>query len=201
MEFIAGQMASHAGKKAYAGVSSQLGRAAGRGKYSHIQWENYNYPPCMKLIHYDLDEIEEPTRTYVQRLNISLVLTFFGCLLNLINNIVWCIMGIGGPRVVYSFFNILLFPPLGLYAFYKGFRSLIDLQDQRSYYKIGQWVLLVIWLLAAVTTMGSFNGALSLTALYDRSIISGVLGSIEVAINTLNLLLSIFNLHTMNKLD
>ncbi len=91
----------------------------------------------MKLIHYELDEIEEPTRTYVSRLNISFVLAFLSCLINVINNIVWCILGIGGTRVVYSFFNMLLFSPLALYVFYKGFRSLIDLQDQRTYYKLG----------------------------------------------------------------
>jgi len=31
-----------------------------RGKYGKVNWNNYNYPPFLNLIHFDMHELEEP---------------------------------------------------------------------------------------------------------------------------------------------
>ena len=37
-----------------------------RGKYGKVNWNNYNYPPFLNLIHFDMHELEEPELKRVQ---------------------------------------------------------------------------------------------------------------------------------------
>lgn len=139
-------------------------------KYSSIQWENFNFPPCLKLIHYDLNEIEEPEKAYTKKLYFSLLLLFAWNLFNMLVNIIVVSSGKGdGKRIFYSIFMFILFQPLSLWVFYKGYRSLVDPISPRSHYFYGQGFLLFILFLGLILNAYAFNGLMMLFSLGGKA--------------------------------
>lgn len=53
-----------------------------------IDWDDYNYPICLKIFHYNADETPEPLRRKVFLLRINHILIIFALIWNFINNIV-----------------------------------------------------------------------------------------------------------------
>lgn len=79
---------------------------------SKINWDDFNYPPLLKVIHYDITEVDPEVRTGVRAMWLSHVLIFVEGILNLINNI--AIVAAGGPgvRILYSIMFLFSFVPL-----------------------------------------------------------------------------------------
>ena len=74
-----------------AALSSQLNTAAkkyGIQPNSGINWNDFNYPPLLKLIHYKRNELSNPHRYMATLLWLSHILIFAISIINLINNIV-----------------------------------------------------------------------------------------------------------------
>ena len=53
-----------------------------------INWDDFNYPPIIKIIHFDLSEVEESKVTVVRFLWFSHILLFAYSIINIIDNIV-----------------------------------------------------------------------------------------------------------------
>lgn len=53
-----------------------------------IDWNHYNYPPCLKIFNYDRERIPEDLRKLVFFLWFNHILIFFATLWNFITNIV-----------------------------------------------------------------------------------------------------------------
>lgn len=53
-----------------------------------IDWNDFNYPCCLNIFHYDSDETPEHLRNKVRLLRINHLLIIFTGLWNFINNIV-----------------------------------------------------------------------------------------------------------------
>jgi hypothetical protein len=79
MNFVAKQAANNMINKAKETMTPSKG--------PKINWEDFNYPPLIKLIHFDLSEIEESKVTIVRFLWFSHLLIFAYSILNIINNI------------------------------------------------------------------------------------------------------------------
>jgi len=84
---------------------------AGLGKKeSKIDWTNFNFPPFLNLIHYDLNELVEPEKSHVLKLYISYLIFFVSAILNIFNNIIICMtVKISAIRIFYAMFNVILF--------------------------------------------------------------------------------------------
>ena len=107
---------------------SGMRNQAGAGK-TKINWEDFNFPPYLKLIHYDFDEVDASHhKDYVQKLYQSYILWVAWGLLNFLVNIVVVASSddYSGKRIFYAIFNFGVFQPLGLFVFYKGYRSIVD---------------------------------------------------------------------------
>ena len=52
-----------------------------------VDWDDYNYPICLKIFHYDSDETPEPLRWRVRGLFWNHIFILFFLPWNLINNI------------------------------------------------------------------------------------------------------------------
>jgi hypothetical protein len=53
-----------------------------------IDWNDFNYPCCLKIFHYDADETPEVLKRRVALLRVNHILILFVTLWNFINNIV-----------------------------------------------------------------------------------------------------------------
>ena len=58
------------------------------GEHKKIDWNDFNYPCCLKLFHFDADETPPHLKKQERLLRINHVLIIFTCLWNLVNNIV-----------------------------------------------------------------------------------------------------------------
>lgn len=58
-----------------------------------INWEDYNYPICLKIFHYDPTETPEHLRRKVAMLRINHMLIIIALLWNFISNIVGAAQG------------------------------------------------------------------------------------------------------------
>ena len=53
-----------------------------------IDWNHYNYPPCLKIFNYDREHIPEDLRKLVFCLWLNHILIFFTTLFNFVTNVV-----------------------------------------------------------------------------------------------------------------
>lgn len=84
-------------------------------KNQEIEWDSYNYPPLLKIIHYVPAEIPSDKRFIVLSLFALHICSIGVCLINFVDN---CIEG--GLGVLYSILFMLIFIPLMFYIFYRG---------------------------------------------------------------------------------
>lgn len=80
-----------------------------------IDWDNFNYPPLLKVIHYDISEVSPEKKLIVRALWLSHVLIMVESILNIINTIAIAAV-LGSPiRIMYSFMFLFSFNPLAWY--------------------------------------------------------------------------------------
>jgi hypothetical protein len=80
-----------------------------------INWEDFNYPPLLKVIHYDITEVPAEKRLTVRFMWLSHVLIFVEGILNLINSIAIVASAGQGIRILYSVMFLFSFVPLAAY--------------------------------------------------------------------------------------
>ena len=57
MEQFGGMVVKHQVSQQISQVKNKM-RSVGQ-KQSEINWSDYNFPPCLNLIHYNLEEVDE----------------------------------------------------------------------------------------------------------------------------------------------
>eukprot|EP01066_Platyproteum_vivax_P010681 Platyproteum_vivax@DN4810_c0_g1_i1.p1 len=132
-----------------------------------IDWENYNYPPGLRLVHYDPKELPAgPCRT-AKLMNFSWLLTFVLLLWNLVATIVLAAAGVAPINVLYAVLNLVILPVVHGVAFYLGYKGIArDSPSARNRYSIVTVALLVFFLFIAIVHFGSFNGFVRLYFLF-----------------------------------
>ncbi|CEL95961.1 unnamed protein product [Vitrella brassicaformis CCMP3155] len=136
------------------GISSQPSSAS-----TTIDWQNYNYPPFLRIVHYDLSELPSHVASIVWLINFSFILTVVICVVNFFNTIIIAAGGGSGVWVVYSILNLVLFPTAAGYTFYKGYKGLAATSP--SAVRTFMWcqgILCVLYLLFSILPAGAFNG-------------------------------------------
>ena len=86
-------MVSTLASGAITGISNQMGIGGEpRPEPSPIKWEDYNYPPCLRLIHFNLSELQGLVKKVIYLLYIELWLIIAILLSN-------CMIIMGSPLV------------------------------------------------------------------------------------------------------
>mmetsp|Transcript_15483 Transcript_15483/g.29870 ORF Transcript_15483/g.29870 Transcript_15483/m.29870 type:complete len:176 (-) Transcript_15483:689-1216(-) len=98
--------------------------AAASGRGTRVNWEDYNYPPYIRVVHYDDNDIEVPgQRAAVKWAHVCYILTTTSLLLNVAANIVLlCAGATDFVNCVYAFFNLVIVAVVGMYGFYHGYK-------------------------------------------------------------------------------
>ena len=86
-----------------------------------MDWEDYNFPPCVKIIHYEPTEFPEGRSRRLTILQLRTIKIFiFICMINLGNNLVQMLQDIGNfKRVISSILTGVILIPLQLGLFYR----------------------------------------------------------------------------------
>eukprot|EP00192_Tetraselmis_astigmatica_P018864 CAMPEP_0117696202 /NCGR_PEP_ID=MMETSP0804-20121206/28551_1 /TAXON_ID=1074897 /ORGANISM="Tetraselmis astigmatica, Strain CCMP880" /LENGTH=237 /DNA_ID=CAMNT_0005510333 /DNA_START=254 /DNA_END=967 /DNA_ORIENTATION=+ len=103
------------------------------GNALQVNWEDYNYPPLLRIIHYQLSDVEDPVgRSAVFWAHFNHNAVCVALLLNVMGNSILAGFRVPGKRVavLYSIFNLVLISMLGLYSFYHCYKG-IATQNRR----------------------------------------------------------------------
>ena len=174
-------------------VDSARSKLPGQSAYPNIRWENFNYPPLLKIVHYDLSELEPPHKGVVRLLNITFILTFVVSIINFINSIAQTAVGFTGLRILYSILNLVIFIPISLFAFYKGYRGLVFNKRELKFYYVAQVLLAIAYFIFSIISGGNYNGWIRVSSLFHQHyIFQGILGVVESIIYLINSLLMVY---------
>jgi hypothetical protein len=140
---------------------------------NNINWGDYNYPPCVHIVHYDPEDIHnEHIRSVVLKMNKIVVLTVWVCALNLVDTIVSASLykDAKWDWVFYSILNVLLIPSISLYVFFQGYKGLAlnDLSYLQKFSILGT-MQSIFYFIFIIMPFGATNGLLSF-AMYDVGI-------------------------------
>eukprot|EP00850_Spirogloea_muscicola_P014842 SM000109S14156 [mRNA] locus=s109:413409:415161:+ [translate_table: standard] len=152
-----------------------LGRLFSRGGHSsfpflignqQVNWENYNYPPFLRLIHYELNDVEDVhARRATFFAHLAFVVGVGSCLANLGGTIILALGGVHGKAVtiVYSTFNVVIFAVAGLYSFYMCYKGLVTTNLKFSIrYLFIQPIFICAFVAFSIVSGSNYNGWLNL---------------------------------------
>ena len=143
----------------------------------NINWGDYNYPPCVSLVHYDIDDVQhDALKKVVKLMNRVFLLTVSVCLLNLIDTIVCAPIYTDAKWewVMYSGLNIVVFTPFAMYVFFIGYKGLaINDTDLMQRYSLLGTMQCIFYFIFTIMPFGALNGFLSF-AMYKVGIFWGI---------------------------
>ncbi|MEE4247237.1 MAG: hypothetical protein V2I33_17630, partial [Kangiellaceae bacterium] len=87
---------------------------------SEINWNDYNFPPLLKLFHFNLSELSDPQRFVASKIYIEWIVFLSVLLFNFVNTIVLVADGAHGLNILYSILNSVLGSVLVTYLLYCG---------------------------------------------------------------------------------
>lgn len=165
-------------------------RATGRDNLNNvtsIEWTHFNYPPMLRIIHFDLKELPSPVAKIVRFIHFSFLIAVIALLLNFIDSIVLTIGGIGSLRLLYSSFNFIIFTPAAGYTFYQGYRALaMSSPTYTTRYLICQGIMAAIAMLFVLAPSGAMNGLVTFhimeTTVQVNKVSAGIKGFWMVAV-------------------
>jgi len=147
------------------GKMRDLGSFTGQIDYpSDINWHDYNYPPCLMVIHYDLQEVTPCVRSKVKRLNMTFMITSFAMCLNLCNAIIFAIgTRAPGAWIFLSLVHTVVLSLASLFIFYHGYRGFcLGDKSMRRTALLLQVGMSIIYFLLFLLGSGPINGLLKL---------------------------------------
>ncbi|CAD8099369.1 unnamed protein product [Paramecium primaurelia] len=159
-----------------------------------IDWDDFNYPPLIKVIHYNIEEVQPEYRLVVRSLWLSSILIFAYTLLNIIDNSVQAGYGLDGIRILYSFMFLFSFNPIQFFIFYRGYKGVVSDPYLLVLYKWVQIILILCWITFSIIDILGFNGFVALSFLFEFLPFCGVLALFEDIIFLLIVFLSGFAL-------
>jgi len=130
-----------------------------------INWGDYNYPPCLSIMHYSLDDIQhEQNQKVVDCMHKVFLLTFINCVLNFIDTTVNTTIydDADGSWIIYSILNFVLIVPIALYIFYSGYKgvALMDSGYLSRFTFLGM-IQALFYFMFTLLHFGALNGLLS----------------------------------------
>eukprot|EP00439_Symbiodinium_sp_Y106_P019730 s592_g2.t1 len=134
---LSGQFASAAANAAMSNVSGNITQAIGKPlegltslsqtNQMDINWVDFNYPPFLRLIHFNIEESPSALTGLVRCFNVSFQLTTYTCAIGLINTLI-LIFSVQAPFrwLVQSAIHALILPAAALLVFYSGYRGVAE---------------------------------------------------------------------------
>lgn len=174
------------------------------GPNMDIHWEDFNYPSCFPLIHFDISELQYCLRKTVRLLNMSFLLTALVCLVNVVDTaILTAVAGVPGRWLLQSVLHVALLPPAQFAAFYLGYRGLATTERVLlRRFQFFQLVLCVISVFFAAVSFQCINGLLRLV-LTEEGEGAGAFGALVVCVESflwmLNACLGLLNIVMVRK--
>jgi|JI61114C2RNA_FD_contig_21_2654471_length_574_multi_4_in_0_out_0_1 multisubunit Na+/H+ antiporter MnhG subunit len=108
------------------------------------------------------------------------MLIFIEGWLNLVNNSVQVSEGANGLRILYTFLFILIFNPLAMFLFYRGYAGLCRDKSYLSLFIYLQPIAIILWLAFSIINFLGFNGFIRVADLYNKGYsAAGTLSLIE----------------------
>ncbi|CAD8195552.1 unnamed protein product [Paramecium octaurelia] len=159
-----------------------------------IDWNDFNYPPLIKVIHYNIEEVQPEYRLVVRSLWLSSILIVAYTLLNIIDNSIQAGYGNDGIRILYSFMFMFSFNPIQFFIFYRGYKGVVSDPYLLVLYKWVQIILILCWITFSIVDILGFNGFVVLSLLFEFLPFCGVLALFEDLIFLLIVFLSGFAL-------
>lgn len=139
-------------------------------KMGNINWGDYNYPPCLSLVHYDPEDVtDESMKSVVKMMHRVFLITVTVSVLNLIDTMIQAptYSDAKWSWILYSFLNLIVIPPLALYVFFTGYKALaLNDSSLMSRYSIMGTIQAIFYFLFTITPFGALNGLLSF-AMYN----------------------------------
>ena len=174
-------------------VNSQVSNMKASLSSSPIKWENFNYPPLLNLIHYSSEELPDSIKRLVKCIHSSFLILILILIINVVNCIVQTSQDGEGINIFYSFLNILIFVPLALFTFYRGYKGLAADSYLLRFYKIAQIILILCYLIFSIISAGAFNGWVRAKHLMEKeNYFTGALSIIESSLYDINVFLAIY---------
>ena len=68
-------------------VQGTMDQVTGTNQNSTINWNDYNYPPCLHLVHFNLSELRGSVKTFVLCLYLSFMIIVVVLILNSKNSL------------------------------------------------------------------------------------------------------------------
>ncbi|CAD8071030.1 unnamed protein product [Paramecium sonneborni] len=145
----------------------------------NVDWDDFNYPPLIKVIHYNIDEVQPEYRLVVRSLWLSSILIVTYTLLNIIDNCIQAGYGLDGIRILYSFMFLFSFNPIQFFIFYRGYKGVVSDPYLLVLYKWVQILLMMCWITFSIVGILGFNGFILLPFFFDFLPFCGVLALFE----------------------
>jgi hypothetical protein len=155
-------------------------------RLSDINWEDYNYPKHLDLIHFDLQDIPDESLRKTGKL---MEQSFLGVVLIFAINGFVNIVGIALDREhyppvkgLYTIFHSFIFLFLGIWTLYKGYKTLCGINEKTGY-RILELVMLAFCGIAFVANVFCYHGVMGMVAMFvEGETILGLLILIEVIV-------------------
>ena len=149
--FIARQLSSN--------ISRSLSKTVATTPNSHIDWHDYNFPPCVKVIHFRLSDFNDPEKGVIRKIYISWILCLVVLSLNIVTTIVVVCDFESGLHILYTLLNFCIGVPLCTLVFYLGYYGIAKREDGKLFkFKIGEAILCLLYLFFSVAPLGAING-------------------------------------------
>lgn len=141
--------------------SVKLDQEAAPDSTGGVQWTDYNYPPCIKLIHFDpqRDHISLEAKAVIAWIHNLYRLSLFLLLLNLIFTIVAAASGRSPIAILYSVLLLVILGVIASMVMYQGYRGVAAEIDKNKWrFKIGQSLLAIVMLIFAFARGANVHG-------------------------------------------
>ena len=126
---------------------------------SHIDWNDYNFPPCIKVVHFRLSDFHDNEKKVITKMYVSWILLFSVLSWNIISTIVLSATILAKINILYTFLNLILGMPLGTYVFYCGYFGVAKHESGNiTRYKVIGIILLLLMILFSILPFGAING-------------------------------------------
>eukprot|EP00930_Biecheleria_cincta_P042668 TRINITY_DN29359_c0_g1_i1.p1 TRINITY_DN29359_c0_g1~~TRINITY_DN29359_c0_g1_i1.p1 ORF type:complete len:223 (+),score=39.64 TRINITY_DN29359_c0_g1_i1:68-736(+) len=129
-------------------------------KNREINWNDFNYPPVVRLIHYNAKELPGSLQGTVHCLHLGFIVVFVACWVNFLDTLI-LVPGGGQPAswLIQSMLHLVLLPSFALGTFYIGYRGLAEPNTALvARYKWVQLALMLVFVIFSIVPTGCVNG-------------------------------------------
>mmetsp|Transcript_73540 Transcript_73540/g.116021 ORF Transcript_73540/g.116021 Transcript_73540/m.116021 type:complete len:216 (+) Transcript_73540:54-701(+) len=146
----------------------------GRPQENSFNWGIYNYPPFLRLIHFDIEELNKENPSLVGLVRCfkkSFEIATVACILNLLSTIIIATTTEAPFKwAIQSLIHLVIIPTVALAVFYAGYRGLADKDSTLIFrFKVGQPLLALLYALLAILPLGCINGLAQLGSIDEHT--------------------------------